>query len=179
MSLAGRRLMVLLAAALLLSGRSATLHAAIAGPGDLPAQLPGWWRVSLCSACGHTWIRFEHADTGELHTLGRYTKAFGGEFDWRTGRWVWPHAPACGVIWDIDLKFDVGVRTDGRILRTCYVCNPRIYRGRANGYGHCGVRMNCTTYARDAWYFYAGEWHDLPPIALPSALAKSVIRRRG
>lgn len=177
MSRTARRLVVIITGALLLPGDGVPLHAGIAGPDELPVQLPGLWRVSLCRACGHNWIRFEHAETRELHTLGRYTKGFGGEFDWRTGRWVWPHAAQCGVTWDMDLKFEVGVRRDGRILRTCYVWNPWIYRGRANGYGHLGVRMNCTTYARDAWHFYTGEWYDLPLIATPCALEKKVCQR--
>jgi hypothetical protein len=37
--------------------------------------------------------------------------------------------------------------------------------------------MNCTTYARDAWYFYTGEYYHLPAIASPDALTAQVKKR--
>jgi hypothetical protein len=174
-----RRFLVVICGALTLSCAIAPVHGQILGPDQLPRQLPGLWRINLCVSWDHAWIYFEHAEIGERHTLGRYTRGFGGEFDWRTGRWIWPHAPACGVVWDMDLRFHAGVRSDGCVLRTCYVWHPRIYRGRANGYGHCGIRMNCATYARDAWHFYAGERYALPLIATPRALRNSVCGSAG
>ena len=51
------------------------------------------------------------------------------------------------------------------------VNHPVIYRGALNGFGHLGVRVNCVTYARDAWYFYTREYYSLPPIASPRSLA--------
>jgi hypothetical protein len=166
------RLIALCALILSVAGRS--LRAEIAGPAALPAQLPGLWRVSLCASRNHTWIRLENMQTGELHTLGRYFPGMGAEYDQRTGQQIWPGAPACGVTWDIDRKYHNGVRTDGRVLRMCYVRNVPVYRGHANGYGHCIVRMNCVTYARDAWHYYSGEWYWLPPVTMPSALERSV-----
>lgn len=168
-----RRLRLAVACTCLLSVANAPSFAQIVGPDALPACLPGLWRVSLCASWEHNWIRLENMETGELHTLGRYFQGTGAEFDRRTGQQVWPAAPACGVIWDMDLKFHRGVRADGRVLRTCDVRNPRIYRGHANGYGHGVIRLNCVTYARDAWHFYTGEWYALPPIALPCALERS------
>jgi hypothetical protein len=165
-------------AALLLCGYCAPLRADIAGPDSLPDRLSGLWRISLCVGHGHSWIRLQNTETGEVHTLARYVKGCGGESDWRQGRRTWPGAPACGVIWDQDLKFEVGVRRDGRIIRSCYVRDPCIYRGRMNGYGHCVVRMNCVTYARDAWCHYSGEWYDLPPVALPCGLEAAVCGKR-
>jgi hypothetical protein len=172
-----RAIVVVVSGAVLLSAAPAPLQGAIAGPAGLPLQLPGLWRISLCVSRGHAWIRFQHVETGEVHTLARYAGGFGGELDWRTLRSTWPRARCCGVVWDHDLKYDLGVRTDGCALRCGYVWHPRIYRGRANGHGHCVVRMNCATFARDAWHFYTGEWYDLPLIATPSALQRSVCQR--
>jgi hypothetical protein len=169
-----RQALLTLSCALALSAAAGPLHASIAGPDALPACLPGLWRVSLCASRNHTWIRLENMQTGELHTLGRYFQGLGAEYDARTGRQKWPSVRASGVTWDIDLKYHNGVRTDGRVLRTCCVRNARVYRGHANGYGHCVVRMNCVTYARDAWQFYSGERYPLPPIAMPAALERSV-----
>lgn len=149
---------------------------AVTGPEHLPGQLPGLWRVSLCVSASHAWIRFEHAETGELHTIGRYVRGCGGIIDWRTGRWVWPNAPVCGVIWDMDVKYDLGLRRDGRVVRTCFVRDPIVYRGERNGYGHYVVQSNCATFARDAWCFYTGEYYRLPPVATPCALGR---RARG
>ena len=150
-------------------------EAEIRGPCDLPTHLPGLWSVSLCTSDTHAWIRFEHATTGEVHTLGRYNCGFGGVVDRRTGRQVWPTASACGVLWDFDLKYDLGIQT-GQTLRSCQVWNPPVFRGRNDGFGHWGVRMNCATYARDAWCFYCGERYDLRLIATPRTLDDGVRR---
>ena len=168
------RLIPIVAAGLILAVAETSLQAAIVGPDHLPAQLTGVWRVSLCVTHRHSWIVFQHAETGELHTLGRYVKGLGGRTDWCTCRRLWPGAPACGVTWDIDVKYHNGLQRRGRILRSCHVRNPCIFRGENNGYGHGGVCMNCATYARDAWHYYSGEWYSLPPIATPCALERQV-----
>lgn len=174
MSRSLRYVLVIVGGALVLSGAGRPLHGQIAGPDGLPAQLPGLWRVSLCVSHQHAWICFQHHETGAVHTLGRYSRCVGGEFDWRTCRRTWPNSPGCGVIWDIDRKYHIGVRTDGCELRSCYVWNSCIYRGHANGYGHWVIRVNCTDYARDAWHYYSGEWYDLPLIAMPCHLRNGV-----
>ncbi len=154
-----------------------TVRGQIRGPSGLPIQLVGIWDISLCVGTTHSWIRFENVETGEVHTCGRYGKGFGGITDKSSGAAVWPAAPAGGVIWDMDLLYEHGVRQDKRVLRVVRVLNPLIYRGLLNGYHHFGVRINCTTYARDAWFFYTGEYYHLPLIASPDALGVQVLNR--
>src|SRR3954454_15366158 len=143
----------------------------IHGPSRLPAQLPGPWMVSLCVGDTHAWIRYQNVETGEVHTCGRYGRGFGSLTDSRTGQRLWPAAGSSGVQWDMDMMYDHGLRSDMRILRSTVVNHPVIYRGALNGFGHLGVRVNCVTYARDAWYFYTREYYSLPPIASPRSLA--------
>jgi hypothetical protein len=155
----------------------AAVQGQIRGPSELPKRLTGIWDISLCVGETHTWIRFQNVETGEVHTCGRYAKGFGGISDKDSGVPLWPPAPEGGVIWDMDLLYEHGVRQDKRVLRVVRVLDPEVYRGRLNGYHHFGVRMNCTTYARDAWYFYTGEYYHLPLIASPDALATQVMNR--
>ncbi len=144
----------------------------IHGPRRLPAQLSGPWMVSLCVGDTHAWIRYQNMDTGEVHTCGRYGRGFGSITDSLTGKPLWPAAGTSGVQWDMDLQYDRGLRKDMRVLRSKLVRNPIVYRGTFNGFGHFGVRINCVTYARDAWYFYTREFYPLPLIASPRALAE-------
>ena len=115
--------------------------------------------VSLCVGDTHAWIRYQNVETGEVHTCGRYGRGFGSLTDSRTGQRLWPAAGSSGVQWDMDMMYDHGLRSDMRILRSAVVNNPVIYRGALNGFGHLGVRVNCVTYARDAWYFYTREYY--------------------
>jgi len=149
----------------------------IRGPSELPGRLAGAWEISLCVGDSHAWIRFQNVETGEVHSCGRYGKGFGGITDKISGLSVWPPAHVGGVLWDMDRMYELGLRRDKRVLRVVQVANPVIYRGAFNGYGHCGVRMNCTTYARDAWWFYTGEYYHLPLIASPDALQTQVMNR--
>ena len=56
------------------------------GPGEMPCQLEGVWKITLCIECradhvGHTWLRYERCEEGaprEVHTVGRYWKGHGG-----------------------------------------------------------------------------------------------------
>jgi hypothetical protein len=155
-------------------GLTANVQGQIRGPSELPGQLAGTWEISLCVGDSHAWIRFQNIENGEVHTCGRYGKGFGGVTDKSSGVSIWPSAPAGGVVWDMDLLYEQGIRNDKRVLRVVQVANPIVYRGPFNGYGHCGVRMNCTTYARDAWWFYTGEYYHLPLIASPDALSTRV-----
>jgi len=156
---------------------TANVRGQIRGPSELPRQLAGVWEISLCVGDTHAWIRFENVETGEVHTCGRYGKGFGGITDKSSGMSIWPPAPVGGVLWDMDLMYEQGIRSDKRVLRVVRVSNPVVYRGTFNGYYHFGVRMNCTTYARDAWFFYAGEYYHLPAIASPDALATQLKNR--
>jgi len=167
----GRALVIGLLAGVCLT---ADVHGQIRGPSELPQQLAGVWDISLCVGDTHAWIRFENVESGEIHTCGRYGKGFGGITDRISGMSLWPPGPAGGVVWDMDLLYEHGIRSDKRMLRVVRVSNPVVYRGSLNGYHHFGVRMNCTTYARDAWYFYTGEYYHLPAIAAPHALASQV-----
>ncbi|MFO0889689.1 MAG: hypothetical protein U0790_11190 [Isosphaeraceae bacterium] len=150
---------------------SPSARAQIHGPTQLPVQLPGLWIVSLCVSDTHAWIRYQHTVTGEIHTCGRYGRGFGSITDSSTGKRLWPAAVSSGVQWDMDIQYDRGLRRDMRVLRSTLIRNPIIYRGTLNGFGHLGVRINCVTYARDAWYFYTREYFPLPVIASPRALA--------
>jgi hypothetical protein len=156
---------------------STNVRGQIRGPSELPKQLEGVWDTSLCVGDTHSWIRFENVETGEVHTCGRYGKGFGGITDKLSGLSLWPAAPVGGVLWDMDLLYEHGIRSDKRVLRVVRVVNPVVYRGGLNGYHHFGVRMNCTTYARNAWYSYTGEYYHLPVIASPDALATQVKSR--
>jgi hypothetical protein len=156
---------------------TANVQGQICGPSELPKQLAGVWEISLCVGDTHAWIRFQNLETGEVHTCGRYRKGFGGITDKSSGMSIWPPAPAGGVLWDMDLLYECGIRSDKRVLRVVRVSNPVVYRGFLNGYHHFGVRMNCITYARDAWFFYTGEYYHLPLIASPDALATQLKNR--
>jgi hypothetical protein len=136
------------------------------GPDEVPCCLEGRWKVSLCIECqhakfGHAWIRFEHTETGEAHTSALYNKGFGGVRDADTGRWMYRPAPADGLQWDLDMQREHLISSRQVLIVTTLVDNPRIYRGRNNGYGHGCIVNNCVTYARDAWFYYSGECYEL------------------
>lgn len=166
-----QNLAVLLLVAFLASPADA---ACIVGPDQMPARLTGEWKVSLCESSSHNWIRYENTETGEVHTAGRYAKGFGGIKKSWTCRQSWPKAPVSGVIWDIDLKHEAEVRQGVYVLRSCYVSDPVVYRGTNCGHGHCCLRRNCTTHARDAWCFYSGEYYRLGMIHSPGALRRQI-----
>ncbi len=165
-----------LCALLLLACASTANAVCILGPDDMPRQLCGVWKISLCGSDYHNWMRYQNVETGVVHTVGRYGKGFGGATDPCTGCETWPSAPVCGVIWDIDLKYEPAVRRGEHVLRSCYVRNPFIHRGGLDGHGHCGLRLNCTTHVRDAWHCYTGEYLCLPPLHTPHALERSLER---
>ena len=56
-----------------------------------------------------------------------------------------------------------GLRCGDIVGREVIVENPKIYRGRNNGFGYSVGYNNCTTYATWAWYNYTGEWLDQRP----------------
>lgn len=147
-----------------------TARGEIHGPTGLPDRLHGLWMISLCVGDTHAWIRYQNLETGEVHTCGRYGRGFGSVKDALSGRQLWPAARHSGVQWDMDMMYDRGVRTDMKVLRSTIVRDPVVFRGSLRGFGHLGIRLNCVTYARDAWYFYTREYYPLPPIASPRAL---------
>lgn len=147
------------------------------GPHELPARLEGVWKISLCISGPHSWIRFEHTDTGDVHTLGRYKQGVGGIRNVTTGEQVWPDAALSGVQWDLDLQHEGDVRQGKYRLVSVLVENPPIYRGRDDGFGYHLLRNNCTTYARDAWHYYSGEGYPLPIVHTPGHLLVGVLKR--
>jgi hypothetical protein len=66
-----------------------------------------------------------------------------------------------GVQWDLDMQQEYLIGSRQVFIVTTLVENPRIYRGRNNGYGHGCIVNNCVTYARDAWHYYSGEYYVL------------------
>jgi hypothetical protein len=137
------------------------------GPCNIPCCLEGTWEVShclevRCDQLGHSWIRFQNVETGEVHTAGLYLKGFGGVRDSRTGCWIVPPAETSGLQWDTDLVREPGLRRGEYYRLRTVVQNPRIYRGRNCGFGHGVIRNNCVTYSRDAWCYYSGEYYDIP-----------------
>lgn len=143
---------------------------------QLPEQLPGVWKVSLCAKKGHTWIRFENQTTKEVRTLGRFARGVGGKWNRETRSWDWRPAPVSGVLMDMELRHEPSIKKGYYILLSVYAKDPKIFRGINNGVGHHGIRNNCVTYARDAWHFYSNEWYNLPPIHTPASLRKRVIK---
>jgi hypothetical protein len=136
------------------------------GPESVPCRLEGRWKVSLCidgrhTKLGHAWIRFEHAETGEVHTASLYNRGFGGVRDADTGNWMYRPAAVDGLQWDLDMKHEPLFCSRKVFVVTTVVDNPQIYRGLNNGYGHGYIVDNCVTYARDAWHYYTGEYYPL------------------
>lgn len=155
----------------------------ILGPAEMPCRLEGQWKVSLCiyTKCGdtgHTWLRYQNVETGEVHTVGRYQKDHGGTKNPDTGEWVYPPAPISGVIFDLDLKREKLLRSGEAHAISCYVNNPIVFKGANGGYGHGGHRDNCVTHARDGWRYFTGEYYDLGVLfQTPTELQRAVVRR--
>lgn len=148
----------------------------VGGPGAFPTQLHGPWKISLCGTWRHNWIRFENVETGEVHTASRYNRGRGGMRS-SSGKQIWPDAPATGVTWDMDLKYEPDVARGKHILRSCYVRDPLTYLGKHRGRGHLYVWLNCASYTRNAWTFYTGERYCLFPVAAPCLLNHAVRMR--
>jgi hypothetical protein len=144
------------------------------GPGDLPERLEGHWRIGLCVDGGHCWLRFESVDTGEIHTVSRIRKGWGGVRDEETGDWTVPPAAVSGVHWDRELRRDA--RCQGRhILLTIDRRDPVVYRGSGDGRGYGAITNNCATFVRDGWEFYTGERFLLLWPHLPNELEHAVL----
>jgi RHS repeat-associated protein len=160
------------------AGESAPPKFKPGGPNDLPIELKGMWKVSICADDAHAWIRFEKVDTGEVHTTGRYKHGFGGRVD-EDGNQVVPPTFISGVQYDHDLIKEEGVKNGKFVTRSVIVKDPKIFKGK-NPFGFGGAPYswvglgdatnNCSTYARDAWFFYSGEYHYMPGPDHPSRL---------
>ncbi|MBL8850674.1 MAG: hypothetical protein JNG89_13425, partial [Planctomycetaceae bacterium] len=124
------------------------------GPADLPDELPGRWRISLCvsDSNDHAWIRFENPENGSIRSIGRYHLLVGGWFDRAHLRWNYAPTLRTGLHMDREQGREADLADGSEILRTAWVENPRIYVARGPR-GHALVRNNCATYARDAWHF--------------------------
>lgn len=155
----------------------------VLGPGEMPCRLYGQWKVSLCTytncgETGHTWLRYQNVETGEVHTVGRYLKDHGGTKNPDTGEWVYPPAPISGVIFDIDLKREKLLRSGEAHAISCYVNDPIVFKGQNGGYGHGGHRANCVTHARDGWHHFTGEYYEVGHLfQTPTELQRAVARR--
>jgi hypothetical protein len=137
------------------------------GPGDLPTQMSGRWEIAACFAGEHTWLRFKSLQTGEVHTLSRVERGWGGLRDEQTREWLAPVARSSGVHWDQDLVWDSRFPREDHVVRRVVVDNPHIYRGDRDGRGYNVLTNNCATFVREAWESYTGEryrllWPHLP-----------------
>lgn len=131
----------------------------ILGPDEMPCRLPGRWKITLCILIdcpdiGHTWLRYQNLDTGEVHTVGRYMKGRGGDE-------CTPAAPVSGTIYDIDLKRESTLYCPDVYRISCLVNDPIVYKGANCGWGHGGVRNNCVTHCRDGWCYFTHEYYPL------------------
>ena len=161
----------------LLPGESVPPNFQPGGPSDIPKSLEGTWNVSICIGEDHAWIRFENASNPEIvRTLGRYQLGYGGRVD-ENGKVIIPPVAIPGVQIDQDNKKEAGFKKGMYISRTIQVTDPVMYKG-PNPFGYGGhwlipeYENNCATYARDAWYYYSGEWKYLPGPDLPYFLGK-------
>lgn len=145
-------------------------------------MLPGRWLVSLCVSRnrGHTWIRFENVETGEVRSISRFHLFVGGWFDRERGRWNYGPTWRTGLHMDRDQRYEADIADGGGaggiILLFTYIDDPPIYVG-GGVTGHGVVRNNCVSYTRDAWYFYTGELYELPGIHSPTDLINSIAER--
>lgn len=148
------------------------------GPEEFPERLPGQWLLSLCVSRdhAHAWLRFENVETGEVRSISRYHLFVGGWFDRGRMQWVYPPTFRTGLSMDRDQRYEADVLEGGTLLAYRYVNDPPIFLG-SGPYGHGVIRNNCVTYARDAWYFYTGEYYELPLLHTPSDLAEAVAAR--
>jgi hypothetical protein len=149
----------------------------IKGPGQIPTQLQGVWKVSLCSQPGHSWIRYEHVETGEVHTIARFRKGAGGRKSKATGQVIVPAVPESGLYWDQDIRMEPDVRAGRFILLSCLVKDPAIPVGKNQGAGYAAIDDNCATYARDAWHYYTGEFYELGAVHYPNTLGEAAWKK--
>ncbi len=148
----------------------------------MPHRLEGRWKISLCiylehGKTGHTWLRYQNCDTGEVHTVGRYFKDHGGTKN-KDGAWVYPPAPISGVIYDIDLKRESDIREGKITMLSCFVNDPIVFRGQNGGFGHDGHHNNCVTHARDGWCHFTREYYEIGVLVhSPKELYRHVTER--
>lgn len=152
-------------------------------PCEFPVRFAGRWKISLCIfvKCGdpgHSWLRYQNCETGEIHTVGRYQKDHGGTKNPDTGEWVYPPAPISGVIYDLDLKREKQLLSGEAHAISCYVNDPIVWRGENGGFGHGGHRANCVTHCRDGWQYFTGERYDVGVVfQSPLELQKEIVKR--
>jgi hypothetical protein len=134
---------------------------------NMPAFLPGKWKVQIVAVPGHVYIRYENCDNPDLvYTAGKYNDGYGGRWDEERNEWIIPPVLVPGVQWEQDKSKEDGFKKGMYPYRETEVENPKVYMGgTANKYEL--THNNCTTYACAAWEFYTGErlrkgwvWHD-------------------
>lgn len=114
-------------------------------------------------------------ETGKVHTTGRYKNGYGGRID-ENGTFIDPPIAVSGIQWDKDTLKEEGIKNNKFAIRSVTVCNPVIFKGENQfGYGVWG--NNCATYARDAWYYYSGEYFYMPGPDFPETV-EDWIRRK-
>lgn len=143
---------------------------------QLPQQLLGPWRITLCLRGNHAWLRFDSLDTGVVHTLGRYRQGWADQRNADTHHLVVPAAPVSGVLLDQDLYSELHSAHFAHHTLTMVVENPVIFRGRDHGRGYGVWTNNCTTFARDAWHFYGGTKYRLLWPHVPADLFDAIRR---
>lgn len=142
----------------------------ILGPCDMPHRLRGTWKITMCiqvncSDTGHTWLRYQNVETGEVHTVGRYMKGHGAARGVDSGELIYPPAPQSGVIYDLDLKRESRIRAGKIYTISCVANDPIVFRGENNGFRHGGHKNNCVTHVRDGWRHFTGESYELGCLA--------------
>ena len=155
------------------------IYTPVVGPKELPHCLTGLHKVSLCVGreLSHSWIRLENMETGEIVSISRFQTTTGGLTDPKSNVTILQKAKRGGVHIGMEQRYEAKVRKGKYILLSIYVNNPILYKGANNGLGHYEVRNNCVTYARDAWFFYSGEYYPLPRFHAPADLAAQVLKR--
>lgn len=146
------------------------------GPDEIPEQLEGRWKVSLCISRGHTWIRYQNLKTGEVRSISRYHLLVGSAYDLRHLKWIHRPTMQTGLYMDRERLVDDQVLEGKCLMLSTFVDDPVIFQ-HDESHGHGIVVNNCVTYARDAWHFYTGEWYELPPVHAPADLLRGVLIR--
>jgi len=146
----------------------------------LPRKLSGTWKVSIVTLtadqigdCSHSYIRFENVETKEVHTLSKYPPLdYGFVSPSDPNAWVNPRGSK-GVYWDYDLIYEKFVKSGQARMRSVDIVDPVLFFGKQPNDYTLGFD-NCTTFAEQAWYFYAKEqFIDITP-ADPAAASRNI-----
>lgn len=144
---------------------------------DMPAVLPGTWRVYVVVEgegldLGHAFIVYEELDgngnpTGRIHTAGKYP----------VGRGAWAGEPTttAGAQWDFSADMMRWREHQASLVYLSMLMeNPR----PVESMGYTGYYDSCATYARDVWYEYSKDFIWLPGPDIPWTLGTGIINRQ-